>query len=305
MGSRPRRGDIGWMRIRLIVPALSALVLLAGAAVASPAAAPATCTAAQKAQRQAALAAFQKRFPAARKTFFAHHKSAKLRKAFLKRQQARLKVLFQAASCTASVSTNPDAARMDQLEKYAGQMKALTFDPDTSAAADDAISTLAQDEEDCADDPTLDTCPLDNSEYTDTGKAVDAAATPLSQLASKLGSITPPAMAVGDYDDSAGDCGVDLQTVAGAHKALRGTNGTWADTLTAWGKEYAKGNSPDYSTAGYEPGLDTINAAPHQALVDWAVMLRFYWAALSGKVASPPDVPGWIGDLADEECSSN
>lgn len=287
------------------MPALSALVLLAGAAVASPASTPATCTAAQKAQRRAALTAFQKRMPAAKKAYFGHHRSAKLRKAFVARQQARLKALTLGASCTAPASTNPDAARMDLLVKYAGQMKALTFDPETSDAADEAIGTLAQDEEDCADDPTLDTCPLDNSEYTDTAKAVDDAATPLGQLATKVGAITPPEMAVTDYDASAGDCGVDLETVAAAHKAVKDANGTWADTLTAWGKAFANGESPDYSTADYEPGLDTINAEPHQALVDWAVMVRFYWAALSGKVASPPDVPGWIGDLADEECPSS
>ena len=92
--------------------------------------------------------------------------------------------------------------------------------PETSDAADGAIGTLAQDEEDCADDPTLDACALDNSEYTDTATAVADAATPLVQLATQLGAITPPAMAVGDYEASAGDCGVDLQTVAAAHKAL-------------------------------------------------------------------------------------
>ncbi len=226
------------------MPALSALVLLAGAAVASPASTPATCTAAQKAQRRAALTAFQKRMPAAKKAYFGHHRSAKLRKAFVARQQARLKALTLGASCTAPASTNPDAARMDLLVKYAGQMKALTFDPETSDAADEAIGTLAQDEEDCADDPTLDTCPLDNSEYTDTAKAVDDAATPLGQLATKVGAITPPAMAVTDYDASAGDCGVDLETVAAAHKAVKDANGTWADTLTAWGKAFANGAEP-------------------------------------------------------------
>jgi hypothetical protein len=93
--------------------------------------------------------------------------------------------------------------------------------PETSDAADGAIGTLAQDEEDCADDPTLDTCALDTSEYTDTATAVDDAATPLAQLATQLGAISPPpAMAAGDYEASAGDCGVDLQTVAAAHKAL-------------------------------------------------------------------------------------
>ena len=243
--------------------------------------------------------------PAAKKVYFAHHRSAKLRKAFIVRQQARLKVLFQAATCTAPASTNPDATRMDQLVNYAGQMKALTFDPGTSDAADEAIGTLAQDEEDCADDPTLDTCPLDNSEYTDTAKAADDAAAPLAQLATKLGAITPPTMAVGDYDASANDCGVDLETVAAAHKALKDANGTWAGTLTAWGKAFAAGQSPDYSAADYEPGVDTINSTPHQALVDWAVMVRFYWAALSDKVASPPDVPSWVGDLADEECAAS
>src|SRR5689334_14031040 len=151
------------MRPRLLVLALSALVLLAGAAAAAPT--QATCTAAQKAQRQAALTAFQKKMPAAKKAYFAHHKSAKLRKAFLARQQAKLKLLGRAASCTAPASTNPDAARLDALEKYAGKMEALNglFDPSTSDDADAAIGTLAQDEQACNDDPTVDTCPLDSS----------------------------------------------------------------------------------------------------------------------------------------------
>jgi hypothetical protein len=307
MGARRRAGDIGTMRIGLLAPAFSALVLLAGASAASPASGPATCTSAQKAQRQAALTAFQKRMPAAKKAYFAHHRSARLRKAWVARQQARLKALTQAASCTAPASTNPDAARMEVLVKYADDVEALSglFDPPTNDDADAAIATLAMDEQDCADDPTLDTCPLDNSEYTDTATAVNAAAKPLSQLATKLAAITPPAMAVGDYEDSASDCGADLVTVAAAHKALRDANGTWADTLTAWGKAYGGGKSPDYAGANYEPGVDTIDSAPHQALVDWAVMVRFYWDALAGKVASPPDVPQWLGDLADEECPSS
>ena len=294
------------MRPRLLVLALSALVLLAGAAAASPASSPASCTAAQKTQREAALTAFQKRMPATKKAYFAHHRSAKLRKAFLARQQAKLKLLARAASCTASASTNPDAARMDALEAYTAKMEALNafFDPSTSDDADAAIRTLAQDEQDCNDDPTLDTCPLDTSEYTDTAKAVDAAIVPIAQLAGKLATVEAPSMAVSDYDKGAQDCGVDLVTVAAAQKSLQDANVDWATTLGAWSKAYAAGDDPDYSTADYEPGVDTIDAAPHQALVDWAVMVRFYWDALAGKVDSPPDVPGWIGNLADEECSS-
>jgi hypothetical protein len=292
------------MRTRLLLPALTALLLLTGAAVAAPSSTSATCTAAQKVQRQAALTAFQKRMAPARKAYFAHHRSTRLRKAFVARQLARLKALKQTASCTVPATTNPDSAKLDQLQTYVGQVEALNdlFDPTTSDDADAAIATLAQDEQDCADDPTLDTCPLANSEYDDTATAVKDAAVPLAQLATKLSAITPPPMAVTDYEQSANDCGVDLVTVATAQKSVRDANTVWAATLTTWATAFSAGKSPDYSTADYEPGVDTIDAEPHQALVDWAVMVRFYWSALSGKVASPPDVPSWVGDLADEEC---
>jgi hypothetical protein len=112
-------------------------------------------------------------------------------------------------------------------------------------------------------------------------------------------------MAVGDYDAAARDCGVDLVTVAAAQKSLQDANVHWATTLGAWSKALAKGDDPDYSTADYEPGVDTINSGQHQALVDWAVMVRFYWEALAGKVDTAPDVPDWVGSLADEECSSS
>src|SRR3954454_13724353 len=239
------------MRIRVLVPALCLLTLLTGAAVAAPASVQATCTAAQKAQRQALVTAYQKKMGAARKAFFAHHRSAKLRKAFTARQQARLKALTQAASCTAGTPVNPDATRMDALQKYVGQVQALNamFDPATSDDADTAIGTLAQDEQDCADDPSLPSCPLDSSEYSDTATEVKDAATPLNQLATKLATITAPSMAVGDYDASAAACGVDLVTVSAAQKSLHDKNASWATTVTGWGTTFAAGKSPDYSTA--------------------------------------------------------
>ena len=59
----------------------------------------ATCTAAEKSAAQAALAAYQKKIPKERAAYFRNHKSAKLRKAFVKKQQAKLKRLREAAAC--------------------------------------------------------------------------------------------------------------------------------------------------------------------------------------------------------------
>jgi M6 family metalloprotease-like protein len=62
----------------------------------------ATCTASQKAQRRAALAAYRKRMAAERRAYFKAHKSAKLQAAFVKRQAARLRALRRRAACTVS-----------------------------------------------------------------------------------------------------------------------------------------------------------------------------------------------------------
>ena len=73
----------------------------------------ASCTAAQKAARLAALRAFQKRMIAQRRAYFRAHASVKLRRAFVKRQQARLKVLKAAAACTVALPAPPPTTPAD------------------------------------------------------------------------------------------------------------------------------------------------------------------------------------------------
>lgn len=65
-----------------------------------PARPDATCSAAKKAQRQRAVAAYKKQMARARSAYFYRHRSQRLRKAFVKRQQARLRALRRAARCT-------------------------------------------------------------------------------------------------------------------------------------------------------------------------------------------------------------
>jgi M6 family metalloprotease-like protein len=64
------------------------------------AAAAATCTAEQKAARTQALANFQQSAASARRSYFKRHRSAKLRAAFVRSQQRKLKALRSAAACT-------------------------------------------------------------------------------------------------------------------------------------------------------------------------------------------------------------
>ena len=52
-----------------------------------------TCTAAEKQAAQAAVAAYQKKIPKERAAYFKKHKKAAQRKAFVKKQQAKLKRL--------------------------------------------------------------------------------------------------------------------------------------------------------------------------------------------------------------------
>src|SRR5438132_3270602 len=78
----------------------------------SPAAREASCTAAQQADRQAALRAYEKRMIPQRRAYFRAHSSVKLRRAFVKSQRARLEALQAAAACTVPrppIDTTPPA----------------------------------------------------------------------------------------------------------------------------------------------------------------------------------------------------
>jgi M6 family metalloprotease-like protein len=78
--------------MKWLVPVLAAFALVGPAQAA-------TCTADEKQAAQAALSAYQKKIPKERAAYFRKHKKAKLRKAFVRKQQAKLKRLRQAAGC--------------------------------------------------------------------------------------------------------------------------------------------------------------------------------------------------------------
>src|SRR3954471_23095729 len=59
----------------------------------------ATCTQSEKDAAVAALVAYQKKMPKERAAYFRTHKKPKLRKAFVKKQQTKLKLLREAAAC--------------------------------------------------------------------------------------------------------------------------------------------------------------------------------------------------------------
>jgi hypothetical protein len=108
---------------RFLVP-LAAVVCAAVVPVASARVQPAaritaTCTAAEQAANQAALAAYVKRMARDRKAYFKKHRYKAHRKAFVKRQQTRLKALQTAAAC--QVVTPPPPPPPFQSGHYAGK----------------------------------------------------------------------------------------------------------------------------------------------------------------------------------------
>ena len=85
----------------ILASAATGLVLATGQIAQSKVVAPtATCSAEQKAAREAALLRFKQGMAAARRAYFKKHREAKLRRAFARRQSARLRVLQTAAACT-------------------------------------------------------------------------------------------------------------------------------------------------------------------------------------------------------------
>src|SRR5436305_1158774 len=149
--SRAARCHAGHMRARAAAAVvLASIVVAAVLAVAGARAShnvfAATCTPAMKAQHQAALVAYRKHMSAARSAYFAHHKRAALRRAFVRRQQARLKGLEAAAACTVTA-----AGRLAELRTYADRMTVLSpqFDSTLTEPADEAIATVTPDEENC------------------------------------------------------------------------------------------------------------------------------------------------------------
>ena len=92
----------------------------------------AMCTADQQVANQAALDAYVRRMAADRKAYFRKHHDKAHRKAFVKRQQAKLKSLQSAAAC--QVETPPPPPTPYQSGHYAGKTSQLTdFEFDVSA----------------------------------------------------------------------------------------------------------------------------------------------------------------------------
>jgi M6 family metalloprotease-like protein len=85
----------------VLASAATGLALATGQIAESKVVAPtASCSAEQKSAREAALLRFKQGMAAARHAYFKKHREAKLRRAFVKRQSARLRVLETAAACT-------------------------------------------------------------------------------------------------------------------------------------------------------------------------------------------------------------
>jgi hypothetical protein len=101
--------------LALVMAALCAAATIQAAAYRSdfsrvtltPAAREASCTAAQKANRQAVLRVYRKRMRAQRRAYFRTHASPGLRTAFIRRQRARLRRLQAAAACTVTTPPAP------------------------------------------------------------------------------------------------------------------------------------------------------------------------------------------------------
>ena len=127
---------------RLVVLPLVAVALCAAVFASSapardvrPARIAATCTADEQAANQAALEAYVKRMPRDRKAYFRRHRDKAHRRAFVSRQQAKLKALQAAAAC--QVPTPTPAARPFQSGHYAGktsQNEDFEFDVSSDAA---------------------------------------------------------------------------------------------------------------------------------------------------------------------------
>jgi hypothetical protein len=294
------------------MPAVLSLIVVAGFAIGGAAAIPNTressCTVAQKSQRLAALAAFEKQMDTQRKAYFAHHRSANLRRAFVHRQQAHLKQLQADAACTVSEPPT-NAARLSGLQRYAAAMTALMplFDPNLTAPADDALQTITSDIENCDTAPEDFDCPVPLSEYQATAKALRDAAGELNKLSTKLTAVVAPTMNVSEYSDAAkaaaSDCGLDLTTITVAHRKFLNSIDKWATRLGDWADTYAAGKAVDWDTVDdYVPGSSTVWDEPNQLLLPWGVMVTSYWNSLAEHVTSAPEIPTWISDLNDAEC---
>ena len=181
------------------------------------------------------------------------------------------------------------------------------FAPDSAPAADDALETITTHEEDCETNPDVSDCPVPMSEYQDTAKSLRAAAADLTKLSGKLAVTVAPTMTAAEYSSAvkaaATDCGVDLTTIAAAHKTFLNVTNKWVTTLGDWADTYAAGKSVDWDNVDdYLPGSSAILEQVTDAISMWGVMVTAYWNSLAERVSPAPEIPTWISDLYDGEC---
>jgi hypothetical protein len=122
------------------------VVLLIGFVLGSSRGFAAPCTAQEKAARQNALAAYVKRMPKERKAYFRTHRKAPQRQAFVKRQQAKLKALRNAATCTVQPSPSPNVpptAVLTIAPTSPTTGESVTFDASKSSDTDGTIAFYA------------------------------------------------------------------------------------------------------------------------------------------------------------------
>jgi hypothetical protein len=145
-----------------VVSLLAATCLVAAAASAAgasvkapPTSAPvrgsATCTAEEQAANQAALAAYLKRMPLDRKAYFRKHHDKAHRRAFVRRQRAKLSALQAAAACEIETPAPPPPPY--QSGHYAGKTSQNEdFEFDVSADGADLLNLVTgQINESCQD----------------------------------------------------------------------------------------------------------------------------------------------------------
>lgn len=124
---------------------LASSLLLALLVVPTAGTAPgATCTAAQKAQRQTAVRTYQRTMRAARRVYFKAHEQAKLRVAFVKLQQRKLARLRHAAACVVPQPAPPPPPATTTTDT--GPIPAPPPSPNELFYFDGAITPADQDE---------------------------------------------------------------------------------------------------------------------------------------------------------------
>ena len=136
--TRRRRATLILFAIGLVaLSAAGAAAALSTGSASAPARA--ACTVDEQAANQAALAAYVKRMARDRKTYFRKHRDKAHRKAFVKKQQAKVKALRAAAACRLEAppptsTTPPPPPPPYQSGHYAGKTSQLEeFEFDVSA----------------------------------------------------------------------------------------------------------------------------------------------------------------------------